>query len=139
MCIIVSDRHRLAARKSVTLKDLEFETQIIISRHYDYVFHPLISSAFSNANILTDYHPSSPSTTYDSLLLVLADKGFVFTSQFMVNSNIPGTKMIPLISDIPPLEFGLAYRLDFQQSIIRSFLEVADTIKINEFIQNTCF
>lgn len=135
MCIIVSDQHWLASKKSVTLKDLEFETQIIISQHYDYVFHPLISDAFLKAGLMTDYYPSSPNNTYDSLLLVLANKGFVFTSQFMANSHIPGIKMIPLISDIPALEFGIAYRTDRQQNIIRSFMDVVDATPIDQFIQ----
>jgi len=137
LCVIVSEYHWLASKEYVTLKDLEFETQIIISRDYDYALQPQIDNAFLRAGIMVDFYPSSPINAYDSLLLVLAEKGFVFASRFLANSNFPGLKAIPLKSDIPTLEFGIAFRTDRQKELIQSFLDVTDDIPASQYINNT--
>lgn len=54
--------------------------------------------------------------------MVLANQGYNLSTRWWRLSNIPGLKIIPLQADIPPVEFGVAYRMNARRDLIDAFL-----------------
>lgn len=137
MCVIVSISHKLAAKEFVTLKDLEDEQQIIVSKNEDSVFHPIISNAFAMEGLMSNYYPESPSNTHDALLLVLNGKGYIFSTPYLAIGASAFIKELPVHGRLPDLEFGIAYRKDRENSLMQSFLETIYEVPADKYFNNT--
>ena len=119
---VVSEQHWLASRDAISLKDLEHETLVCISRANDYVFNENISEALENAGVRPDYYADSPDNAFDCLLLVAANKGISFYTEWMQQIRCPGVRYIPLDPPSKPLSFGIAYWVDQQLPLIEKFV-----------------
>lgn len=137
MCVIVSASHKLASREFVTLKDLEDEQQIIVSKNEDSIFHPIISNAFASEGLMSNDYPASPNNTYDALLLVLAGKGYIFSTPYLAIGASPFIKILPVHGNLPDLEFGIAYRTDREMTLMKSFLEIALEVPADKYFHHT--
>ena len=135
--VFVSENHHLASKKSLTLKELENEQQIVVSRSKDSVFNAIVSSAFLNAGVECSYYPIVPLTSRDMLLHVIANQGINFSTHWWKLEKLPGIKVIPLDADIPMLEFGVAYRLDRNERIIHSFLSCVKQVPDDKLQQES--
>ena len=132
LCAAVSETNWLASKERLSLKDLEHETQIIVSRENDSLFNGLVEHAFMQEGIIGNYYPASPQNTYDGLLLVVSGQGILIATQPISLTGIPGVKFIPL-EDSPIVEFGFAYRKDIAPNVIRAFTEAIKAVPTPSF------
>lgn len=132
LCAVVPEASWLASRERLSLKDLEYEPQIIVSRENDYLFNGLINHAFMQEDIIGNYYPASPQNTFDGLLLVVSGQGVLIATQPIALTAMPGVKFIPL-EDLPPVEFGFAYRKDIPPNLIRAFIDAVNSIPTPQF------
>ena len=132
LCAVVPQASWLASKEQLSLKDLEHETQIIVSRENDYLFNGLINHAFMQAGIIGNYYPASPQNTFDGLLLVVSGQGVLIATQTIELTATPGVKFIPL-KDLPPVEFGFAYRKDVAPNLIRAFFDAVNAVPTPQF------
>ncbi len=133
MCIMVSKDHRLAKKDHITLKDLEEEQLIIVSKNKDSLFHSLITSAFVRQGLKCNFAPYSPGNSFDAVLLVLANKGYIFSNEFVALTGNPKIKVIP-VPEMGKLVFGIIYRTDSPKELIEPFLKTAKSISVEDFL-----
>ncbi len=132
MCVIVSRNHRLASKDEVSFEDLIKENQVAVDRSYDSIFETLTKAAFREHDMISKYYPYSPGTSLGALLLVLANKGYVFTTYFLALSGHSAVKVIPMTKDFPILSFGVAYRKDLPKNLLEPLLKAASEVPVDK-------
>ena len=132
LCAVVSKSSSLASKDRLSLKDLEHETQIIVSREHDYLFNGLIEHALMQEGIMGNYYPASPQNTFDGLLLVISGQGILIATQPLALIGTQCVNFIPL-EDSPTVEFGFAYRKDIAPNLIRAFTEAIKAVPTPPF------
>ena len=121
----LAEGHWLSSKESVTLHDLENEKQIILAKDCDAVFSAAVAKSFLDEGVTCNYYPYYPDNALDALLLVSAGKCVSFSTKWQKRMNLPGVRAIPLVSSLGALEFGIAYRTDRQEDLIRNFVRIA--------------
>lgn len=122
---VFPDTHPLAARKSISLKELENEPLILLSHDEDSILNEIIVHTFKKQNILPKYSQLRPQNSYDLALLVLANKGIALVTKLMQLSDIDGLSFCSIEDDIPKTEFVIAYQNPNHMPLISAFLETA--------------
>jgi len=121
--VFLSERHPLAKRGSLSLRDLSNERQIVVSRQQESVFNAIVSNMFIEADLECKYHPISPNNSKDMLLMVLANQGVNLSTRWWALCDIPGLRIVPLEDKSPLVQFGVAYREALQPRLVESFLD----------------
>ena len=129
--VVMSSRHPLAGRKSLSFADIANETIIPLSGNQDSILNTMISKKMQQVNPAPNYFPFPPQNSYDLSLLVLANKGISITTSWLEMSNIAGISFCRIEDDLPEAEFGVAYRMERKDPLLDAFLQVIEETPFN--------
>lgn len=128
---VMSSRHSLAGRPSVTLAEIANEAIIPISGTQDSILNTMIFKKIQEVNPAPNYFPFPPQNSYDLALLVSANKGIAITTSWLEYSKIAGVFFCPIEDELPHAEFGVAYRTDKRNPVMAAFLQIINQISFN--------
>lgn len=123
LMLLVSNRHRLAGRKSVALAELRGESFLMMSS--DYMFHDLVLNYCREAGF--EPNVAFESSQWDLVFELAANNQGVtfFCKPLLEKQLLDRVEMIPLEDPMPPWTLSLAYRKDkFITPQMQHFLDV---------------
>lgn len=136
--VVMSSRHPLAGRQSISIAEIANEVIIPISGSQDSILNTMIFKKLQEVNPAPNYFPFPPQNSYDLALLVLANKGIAITTSWLELSKITGVSFCRIEDDLPEAEFGVAYRIDGENPLLDAFLQVIEQTPFNVELGNGC-
>ena len=127
--VLLAEHHRLGQETSLVFEQIADET--FPGRH------PSVSEQWAEEAWLSRHRGSKPPVTVEAPVtldalwaLVYSGKAIAVLPGFMVESSEgDGVRAVPL-TDVPPLEIGLARRRDDTRAVVTSMFEVARSLDL---------
>lgn len=130
LVLLVGDQHRLAARRSVNLREVRDEPFVVWRREIAPGFHDAVVAACAEAGFVPTFVESDGGSLVWSQ--VAANRG-VALSVASINEQLPGgIRVVPLRTPDARLAFDLVWCDDVASPGVRRFAELVDAVVTRE-------
>jgi DNA-binding transcriptional LysR family regulator len=126
LMVVLPERHALAGRKSVRIRELAQESFIANTRSSE----PVVRDAFISLCHSAGFSPriaQEAGSVQTVLGLVASGLGVCLLPDFIKNIRRPGVQYIPLSGSPPAVKLAVVWRSDDPSTLVKSFVKVIES------------